>query len=149
MMIRKVIDERGSYGYRRTTALVNRQLVSDGKSSANHKRVYRVMREHRLLLERHTGKPRRIHDGVIITLKSNLRWCSDSFEIRCWNGARVNVAFSLDTCDREAMSYLATITRHLGRDDTRPHAARRRTRLRVPRYSPICASAICGPIRRR
>jgi transposase InsO family protein len=107
-MIRKVIDERGSYGYRRTTALMNRQLVSDGKSPVNHKRVYRVMREHQLLLERHTGKPRRVHDGVIITLKSNLRWCSDSFEIRCWNGERVNVAFSLDTCDREAMSYVAT-----------------------------------------
>jgi transposase InsO family protein len=107
-MIRKVIDKRGSYGYRRTTALVNRQLVSDGKSPVNHKRVYRVMREHQLLLERHTGKPRRVHDGVIVTLKSNLRWCSDSFEIRCWNGERVNVAFSLDTCDREAMSYVAT-----------------------------------------
>jgi transposase InsO family protein len=107
-MIRKIIDERGSYGYRRTTALVNKQLVSDGKSRVNHKRVYRVMRERKLLLERHTGKPRRIHDGVIITLRSNLRWCSDSFEIRCWNGERVNVAFSLDTCDREAMSYVAT-----------------------------------------
>ncbi len=89
-MIRKVIDERGSYGYRRTTALVNRQLVSDGKARVNHKRVYRVMCEHRLLLERHEGKPRRVHDGVIITLKSNLRWCSDSFEIRCWNGERVS-----------------------------------------------------------
>jgi hypothetical protein len=40
---------------------------------------------------------------VIITLKSNLRWCSDSFEIRCWNGERVHVAFSLDTCDREVI----------------------------------------------
>jgi transposase InsO family protein len=106
-MIRKVIDDRGSYGYRRTTALVNKQLIADGKAPVNHKRVYRVMREHQLLLERHTGKPRRIHDGVIITLKSNLRWCSDSFEIRCWNGERVHVAFSLDTCDREVMSYVA------------------------------------------
>ena len=42
-------------------------------------------------------------DGVIITLKSKLRWCSDSFEIRCWNGERIQVAFSLDCCDREAM----------------------------------------------
>ena len=107
-MIRKVIDARGSYGYRRTTALVSKQLIADGKSPVNHKRIYRVMRERQLLLERHTGKPRRIHDGVIITLKSNLRWCSDGFEIRCWNGERVNVAFSLDTCDREAMSYVAT-----------------------------------------
>jgi hypothetical protein len=29
------------------------------------------------LLQRHTGKSTRTHDGVIITLKSNLRWCSD------------------------------------------------------------------------
>jgi putative transposase len=45
---------------------------------------------------------------VIITLKSNLRWCSDAFEIRCWNGERVQVAFSLDCCDREIMGYVAT-----------------------------------------
>jgi putative transposase len=32
----------------------------------------------------------------------------DSFEIRCWNGERVQVAFSLDCCDREAMRWVAT-----------------------------------------
>jgi putative transposase len=106
--IRAVVDERGSYGYRRTTTLVNRQLVREGLPTVNHKRVYRVMREHKLLLQRYTGKSTRTHDGVIITLKSNLRWCSDSFEIRCWNGERIQVAFSLDCCDREAMRYVAT-----------------------------------------
>jgi putative transposase len=29
-------------------------------------------------------------------------------EIGCWNGERVRIAFSLDCCDREAMSYVAT-----------------------------------------
>jgi putative transposase len=106
--IRQVGDVRGSYGYRRTTALVNRERRRDGRATVNHKRVYRVMRENQLLLQRHTGLPGRVHDGVIITLKSNLRWCSDGFEIRCWNGERVQVAFSLDTCDREAMSFVAT-----------------------------------------
>jgi transposase InsO family protein len=106
--IRAVVDERGSYGYRRTTRLVNRQLEREGLPTINHKRVYRVMREHQLLLQRYTGKSTRTHDGVIITLKSNLRWCSDSFEIRCWNGERIQVAFSLDCCDREAMRYVAT-----------------------------------------
>jgi transposase InsO family protein len=106
--IRRIIDARGSYGYRRATALVSKELIAEGKAAVNHKRVYRVMRERQLLLARHTGKPRRVHDGVIITLKSNLRWCSDGFEIRCWNGERVNVAFSLDCCDREAMSFVAT-----------------------------------------
>ena len=43
-----------------------------------------------------------------MTLKSNLRFCSDAFEIRCWNGERVQVAFSLDCHDREAMRFVAT-----------------------------------------
>src|SRR6476469_5888010 len=47
-------------------------------------------------------------DGKVMTLKSNLRWCSDSFEIRCWSGEKIQVAFSLDCCDREAMRYVAT-----------------------------------------
>jgi transposase InsO family protein len=103
--IRKITDARGSYGYRRVTSLLARDL---DVPRANHKRVYRVMRSNGLLLARYTGKSSRTHDGVIITLKSNLRWCSDSFEIRCWNGERVQIAFSLDCCDREAMRWVAT-----------------------------------------
>ena len=38
----------------------------------------------------------------------NRRWCSDGFEIGCDNGEKVRVAFALDCCDREAMSFLAT-----------------------------------------
>jgi putative transposase len=106
--IRTIVDVRGSYGYRRVTRLLNRQLEAEGAAHVNHKRVYRVMRSNDLLLARHTGKSSRTHEGQIITLKSNLRWCSDAFEIRCWNGERVQVAFSLDCCDREAMRWVAT-----------------------------------------
>ena len=48
-----------------------------------------------------------------------MRWCSDGFCITCDNGDRVNVAFSLDTCDREAISFVATtggITGEMVRD---------------------------------
>jgi hypothetical protein len=38
--IRRITDARGSYGYRRVTALVNRELVTDGKPKANHRRVW-------------------------------------------------------------------------------------------------------------
>jgi transposase InsO family protein len=117
--IRPHIDARTTYGYRRASGMVNRQRLSDGRPAVNHKRMYRVMKEAGLLLARHTGKPTQTHDGRIITLKSNLRWCSDGFEIRCWNGERVQVAFSLDCCDREAMAYVATtgaITGELVRD---------------------------------
>jgi len=66
------------------------------------------MKQHHLLLTRASRKPTRTHDGKIITLKSNLRWCSDGFVLRCWNGDAVHIAFSLDTCDREAMKYIAS-----------------------------------------
>jgi transposase InsO family protein len=102
--LKPIVDARGNYGYRRVTALLNRQ----GLPRVNHKHVYRVMKQAELLLAQHTGKPTRTHDGKIITLKSNLRWCSDSFEVRCWNGERVQVAFSLDCHDREAMRFVAT-----------------------------------------
>ena len=49
-----------------------------------------------------------MHDGQIVTLQSNMRWCSDVFEIGCWNGERVRVAFSMDCCDREVISYAAS-----------------------------------------
>ncbi len=92
-------------GYRRVTALLNRQLEA-GK--VNHKRVYRIMRKNGLLLQRHIGRPMRIHDGSIQVIRSNLRWCSGAFEIKCWNGEHIRVAFSMDCCDREIMSYVAT-----------------------------------------
>ena len=74
----------------------------------NHKRVYRIMKKHNLLLQRHTGRPVRTHEGTVQMIRSNLRWCSDAFEIACWNGERIRVAFSMDCCDREIMSYVAT-----------------------------------------
>ena len=107
-LIRKIVDRRVTYGYRRVTALVNRALKSEGKPPVNHKRVYRIMKMNKLLLQRHAGRAVRVHEGTIAMLRSNLRWCSDAFEIACWNGEHVRVAFSLDCCDREVMSYVAT-----------------------------------------
>ena len=107
-MIRAIVAERVSYGYRRVTALLNRQLDAEGRPRVNHKRIYPIMRSNQLLLPRHNGRRERSHDGVVITLKSNLRWCSDVFTIRCWNGEAVQVLFSLDCCDREVMGWLAT-----------------------------------------
>lgn len=104
-LIRKIVDDRATYGYRRVTAVLNRQL---GKDRVNHKRVYRIMKKNSLLLQRHTGRPVRVHDGSVQMIRSNLRWCSDAFEITCWSGEKIRVAFSMDCCDREIMSYVAT-----------------------------------------
>ncbi len=107
-LIREIVDARSTYGYPRTTALLNKKLAVLGRPRVNEKRVYRIMAMNNLLLQKHTGKPTRTHDGEIITLKSNTRWCSDVFAIICWNAEIVWVAFSLDCCDREVMSYIAT-----------------------------------------
>lgn len=104
-VICEILRERPSYGYRRIHILVNKRL----SERINHKRIYRIMKQNNLLLPRYSGKRmERIHDGKIITLHSNTRWCSDGFEIPCFNGEKVRVAFSLDCCDREAMSFVAT-----------------------------------------
>ena len=112
--IREVVRERPSYGYRRVTARLNRE----GADVVNHKRVYRLMKRAGLLLPKYGVRPERVHDGKVITLASDLRWCSDSFEIRCWNGERVHVAFSLDCCDREVIAWVAA-DRHLDGGDIR------------------------------
>lgn len=106
--IRTVVDKRPSYGYRRVTALVNQERNCLGMRRVNHKRIYRIMKEEGLLLARHSGRQVAVHDGQVFTLRSNMRWCSDAFVIQCWNGDRINVAFGLDTCDREVLSYIAT-----------------------------------------
>lgn len=107
-MIIEITNQRPTYGYRRVTALLNIELKNSGKSAVNHKRIYRIMKENALILTRYSGKPTRTHEGKIITLHSNTRWCSDTFTIQCWNAERVHVAFSLDTCDREAIRYIAS-----------------------------------------
>lgn len=114
--IRAIAKERPTYGYRRVTARLNAESTNEGR--VNHKRVYRVMRKAGLLLPKYGKRPVRLHEGKVITLKSNLRWCSDMFEIRCWDGGKVHVAFSLDCCDREVLSFVAS-DRHLDGQDVR------------------------------
>jgi len=77
---------------------------------ANYKRIYRLMKEANLLLPKFVGfQPKRKHEGTVQTLRSNTRWCSDSFQIRCWDGRRIEAMFVIDTCDREVLSLVAAI----------------------------------------
>jgi putative transposase len=46
--------------------------------------MYQLMRSANLLLQQCTAKRiDRTHDGVVRTLHSKTRWCSDGFEIHC------------------------------------------------------------------
>lgn len=106
--IKEIIAAKPTYGYRRVTAVLNaKYAIADG-ARINHKRVYQVMKSNSLLLSKYGPKPIRVHDGKVITLHSNTRWCSDGFVISCDNGDKVHVAFSMDTCDRELIRYIAS-----------------------------------------
>ena len=107
-LIRCFVDERPTYGYRRITALVNRELARQDLPPANRKRVHRIMHRHALLLERHTGRREgRVHDGKVMVMRSNLRWCSDGLEFTCWNGDTIRLAFIIDAFDREIIAWIA------------------------------------------
>jgi putative transposase len=102
--LKAVLRERASYGHRRATVLVNRAYGT----GYNRKRIQRVMGVTGLALPRRrrarSGRP---HRGRIRRDRPNERWCSDAFEIACWNGDVVEVGFALDCCDRECIAVVA------------------------------------------
>lgn len=108
VLIKDIVSERPTYGYRRVCALLNAKLRKQRQAIVNHKRVYRLMKLNGLLLQKRPLRPKRAHTGKVEAIRSNIRWCSDSFSIQCLNGEQVHIAFSIDACDREAMRYIAS-----------------------------------------
>jgi len=107
-VIRRFVDERPTYGYRRIAALLNKQRLADGLPVVNLKRIHRIMGNHQLLLSRHVPlREGRKHDGKVMVMRSNLRWCSDALEFTCWNGDVIRLTFIIDAYDREIVSWVA------------------------------------------
>uniref|UniRef100_UPI0002CC1052 IS3 family transposase n=4 Tax=Escherichia coli TaxID=562 RepID=UPI0002CC1052 len=108
--IHYVIGELPTYSYLRVWALLRRQTELDGMPAINAKRVYRIMRQNALLLERKPAVPpsKRAHTGRVAVKESNQRWCSDGFEFRCDNGEKLRVTCALASCDREAIDWAAS-----------------------------------------
>ncbi|ETX13199.1 hypothetical protein OCH239_12820 [Roseivivax halodurans JCM 10272] len=97
--LRRLVDARPTYGYRRIAALLNRGRRAARLEPVNRKRVLRILGKYGLTLERCTGRREgRTHDGKVAVMASNLRWCSDGLEIVCWSGEKVRIA--LDHCSR-------------------------------------------------
>jgi transposase InsO family protein len=107
--VRAEITALPTYGYRRAGALVNRTRTLIGLRPVNHKRFYRVMKQHCLLLpkapkRRASSRP---YEGMVAVSEPNRRWCSDGFEIACDNGQVVTGTFTKDCCDREIIAWRA------------------------------------------
>jgi putative transposase len=118
--ITRLVTARPTYGYRRITAVLNRELKAEALPPANHKRVYRLMQMHQMLLaRRYTERPDHIHDGKVVVMRSNLRWCSDGFEFTCWDGAVVRGVFIIDAHDREIIAWRAVVNAGISGSDVR------------------------------
>ena len=107
--LRAEVSSLPSYGYRRAQALVNRRRKAAGEPRVNHKRAYRVMKAAGLLLPKAPKRAQssRPHDGTVAVTHSDVRWCSDGFEIRCDSGETVTATFTKDCCDREVLAWRA------------------------------------------
>ena len=71
-LVRRLVDARPTYGYRRITALASRELGRTGEPVINHKRMFRIMRQNGMLLARHTG--RRNGRRTLDTPEQTLEW---------------------------------------------------------------------------
>ena len=62
-----------------------------------------------LLLPKAPRRPQssRAHTGTVSVQASDMRWCSDGFEIKCDSGQTVTTTFAKDCCDREIMAFRA------------------------------------------
>ncbi len=119
-MIMALVSARPTYGYRRITEILNRRGRADGATPINHKRVYRIMRASTLLLARkYEIRPDYGREGKIVTMRSNLRWCSDGFEFHSWSGDVVRGAFIIDAHDREIISWRAVVNASISGSDVR------------------------------
>lgn len=105
--IEAMIKLRPTYGYKRVTAMVNKARALKGLKRLNKKRVLRIMQMNGLVYPKVSNMRTHEPTGKVMTLFSNTRWCSDSFEVKCFNGEKVYVLFIMDTCDREVIAYSA------------------------------------------
>jgi len=70
--IKAIIDERPTYGYRRVQAILNQQRKVKNLTPINHKRVYRLMGVHDMLLPKYGRvKLSHTHTGKVMTLNGS------------------------------------------------------------------------------
>jgi putative transposase len=106
--VKEVQEKRSTYGYKRVTAMINKSRQAKGLTKYNRKRIERIMSINGLLQVKESIERTHQKTGKIITLFPDTRWCSDGFEIICFNGEKVYVAFTLDCHDRFAIDFIAS-----------------------------------------
>ncbi|MEP9356866.1 IS3 family transposase [Xanthobacter sp. KR7-65] len=102
--MKAIAQERRRFGYRRLHVLLRREGFR-----VNHKRLFRLYREERLMVRRRGGRKRAIgtRAPMMIPLRPNERWSLDFVADQMTDGRRFRMLAIVDDCTRECLALVA------------------------------------------
>ena len=102
--MKALADERRRFGYRRLHILLRREGYV-----VNHKRLFRLYKEERLVVRRRGGRKRAIgtRAPIILPLQPNQRWSLDFVSDQLLDGRRFRILTVVDDCTRECLALVA------------------------------------------
>jgi putative transposase len=102
--LKALAHERRRFGYRRLHILLRREGYV-----VNHKRIFRLYREERLMVRRRGGRKRALGTRAPIAVPqlANERWSLDFLSDQLLDGRRFRVLAVVDDCTRECLTLVA------------------------------------------
>ena len=102
--LKALAQERRRFGYRRLHVLLRRE-----GHAVNHKRLFRLYREERLMVRRRGGRKRALGTRAPMMLPDgpNVRWSLDFVHDQLGDGRRVRILAVVDDCTRECLALVA------------------------------------------
>ena len=102
--LRLLAHERRRFGYRRLHVLLRREGFI-----VNHKRLFRIYREERLMVRRRAGRKRALGTRAPLTVPQwpNDRWSLDFAADQFIDGRRLRILVVVDYCTRECLALVA------------------------------------------
>ena len=99
--LRALAHERRRFGYRRLHVLLRREGFT-----VNHKRLFRLYREERLMVRRRGGRKRAIgmRAPMLVPQLPNERWSLDFVADQFNDGRRLRILVVVDDCSRECLA---------------------------------------------
>jgi putative transposase len=102
--LRALAHERRRFGYRRLHVLLRREGFI-----VNHKRLFRIYREERLMVRRRSGRKRALgtRTPMLVPQWPNDRWSLDFAADQFIDGRRLRILVVVDDCTRECLALIA------------------------------------------
>src|SRR6516225_7476214 len=102
--LRTLAQERRRFGYRRLHVLLRREGFV-----VNHKRLFRIYREERLMVRKRGGRKRALgtRAPIPVPLRPNDRWSLDFLSDQLACGRRFRILAVFDDCTRECLAAVA------------------------------------------